>query len=83
MAEKTSTEHATHILTVLGFTGQDLDLQTGLLATYLDTYVLSGSPHPDDDGACSRCGLAWQEEGITDHHECPPGFGHVQGVTHG
>ena len=31
-------------------------------------------PHPDKDGDCSRCGLIWQEEGITDPHVCPPGF---------
>lgn len=28
-----------------------------------------------EDGRCSICGCEWQEEGITDPHLCPPGFG--------
>lgn len=31
-------------------------------------------PHPDEDGACSRCGCPWQEPDSEEPHVCPPGF---------
>ena len=47
-------EHARHILTTLGFNGEQVEIQTPILATYLQVYVAAQVPTEQETQAAVK-----------------------------